>query len=89
MIKLKMKRLFQHVVISLAIRLETVKWMAFAILAALGVVRETQLEREDVFLEVNNWLRWLSQAGRTEECKIGRILATKSNLGMVLMVRGP
>jgi len=82
-------KLFQHLAISVAIRIETMKWMAFVILAALGVVKEVKLEREDVLSQVINWLRWLHRAEKQEDSEITRMLAIKSSIGMRLMIRAP
>lgn len=86
------RKILKHVAISALLRYETVKWTAFAILVALGVVKESselQLEAENgtLYVSMTGWLRWLSRVDG--DCDEENVVAIKCRLGMKLLVRGP
>ena len=86
---MSIRKVWIHLAISAALRYQTVKWTAYAILVALGVIRTLEPVGKSVLPEVIHWLKWMPEASGSLITAIDDILIKKASLGMKLLVRGP
>lgn len=86
---MSIRKVLIHLAISAAMRYETVKWTAYAILVALGVIKTIEPVGVNVHSEVIHWLKWMPVASGSFNYSWSDILARKASLGMKLLVRAP
>jgi len=86
---MSIRKVLIRLAISAAMRYETVKWTAYAILVALGIIRTLEPVGESVLSEVIHWLKWMPVASGSFNYSWDEILVHKASLGMKLLVRGP
>jgi len=86
---MSIRKVWIHIAISAALRYDTVKWTAYAILVALGVIRTLEPVGNSVIPEVIHWLKWKPEASGSLNKAIADVIRRKAHLGMKLMVRAP
>jgi len=95
-----MKRLLSYLrkrlAISIAVRLNSVLWIAEAILLALGVIKEVKTQGIELFVGivepykyVTSYLQWLHWVQRKELNDIWPDIVRYTGLGMSVLIRAP